>query len=125
MKRGPDSIEAVTDWDGDSSTFSAPSTSAPSSLTGVVTLEAVMVQLQRMDARLNTLCNELCQVNTRVGRIAQWQAHLGGFVESPSPSLEASEDEDDDGDSDDDDDDEDEDDCLSYLSFVIRDKKGE
>ena len=50
---------------------SAPSTSAPSSLTGVVTLEAVMVQLQRMDARLNTLCNELCQVNTRVGRIAQ------------------------------------------------------
>ena len=45
--------------------------SAPSSLAGVVTLEAVMVQLQRMDARLNTLCNELCQVNTRVGRIAQ------------------------------------------------------
>ena len=114
-------------------TFSAPSTSAPSSLAGVVTLEAVMVQLQCMDAHLNTLCNELCQVNTRVGRIAQWQARLGGFVESPSPSLEASEDEDDDGDSDDDDDgdsdddddDEDEDDCLSYLSFVIRDKKGE
>ena len=99
--------------------------SAPSSLAGVVTLEAVMVQLQCMDARLNTLCNELCQVNTHVGRIAQWQARLGGFVESPSPSLEASEDEDDDGDSDDDDDDEDEDDCLSYLSFVIRDKKGE
>ena len=45
--------------------------SAPSSLAGVVTLEAVMVQLQCMDARLNTLCNELCQVNTHVGRIAQ------------------------------------------------------
>ena len=35
--------------------------------------------------------------NTRVSRIAQQQAHLGGFVESPTPSLETSEDEDDDG----------------------------
>ena len=68
-----------------------------------------MVQLQRMDARLDTLSDELCQVNTYVGRIAQRQAHLGGFVVSPSPSLKAFEDEDDDGDSNDDDDDEDED----------------
>ena len=68
-----------------------------------------MVQLQRMDARLDTLSDELCQVNTRVGHIARWQACLGGFVESPSPSSEASEDEDDDGDSNDEDDDEDED----------------
>ena len=68
-----------------------------------------MAQLQRMDARLDTLNDELCQVNTRVSRIARQQAHLGGFVESPSPSLEASKDKDDDGDSDDDDDDEDED----------------
>ena len=48
-------------------------------------------------------------MNTRVGRIARWQARLGGFVESPSPplvALEASEDEDDD-DSDFDDDDDD------------------
>ena len=67
-----------------------------------------MVQLQCMDAHLDTLSDELCQVNTRVGRIARWQARLGGFVESPSPSPEASEDEDDDGDSDGDDDDEDE-----------------
>ena len=68
-----------------------------------------MVQLQRMDARLDTLSDELCQVNTYVGRIAQRQARLGGFVVSPSPSLKAFEDEDDDGDSNDDDDDEDED----------------
>ena len=68
-----------------------------------------MAQLQRMDAHLETLSDELCQVNTCVGHIARWQAHLGGFVESPSPSLEASEDEDDDGDSDDDDDDKDDD----------------
>ena len=87
----------------------APSTSAPSSSVGGVTLEAVMAQLQRMDARLNTLSGELCQVKTHVGHIAQRQARLGGFVESSSPSLEASKDEDDDGDSDDDDDDEDED----------------
>ena len=58
-----------------------------------------------MDARLDTLSDELYQVNTRVGCIARWQAHLGGFVESPSPSPEASED--DDGDSDYDDKDED------------------
>ena len=57
-----------------------------------------------MDARLDTLTIELYQVNIHVGRIARRQAHLGGFVESPSPPPEASEDDDD---SDDDDDDED------------------
>ncbi|XP_030936662.1 uncharacterized protein LOC115961901 [Quercus lobata] len=31
-----------------------------------------MAQLQRMNARLDTLTNELCQVNTRVSRIARW-----------------------------------------------------
>ena len=67
------------------------------------------MQLQRMDACLDTLSDELCQVNTRVSHIARWQAHLGGFVASPSPSLKAFENEDGDGDSDDDDDDEDED----------------
>ena len=72
-----------------------------------------MAQLQRMDARLDTLSDELCQVNTCVSRIARRQAHLGGFVKSPSPSSKASkeedEDEDDNGDYDDDDDDEDKD----------------
>ena len=72
----------------------------------------VMVQLQRMDACLDTLSDELCQVNTRVGRIARQQARLGGFVESPSPSPEASANKDDDGDFDDDDDDENEDASL-------------
>ena len=51
-------------------TSSAPSTSAPSSACGV-TLEAIMAQLVRMDARLDTLNDKLCQVNTRVGRIAR------------------------------------------------------
>ena len=63
-----------------------------------------MAQLQCMDAHLDTLSDELCQVNTRVGHITRQQACLGGFVESPSPSPEASKDEDDDGDSDDDED---------------------
>ena len=53
-----------------------------------------MAQLQRMDARLDILTTEMYQVNTRVGRIAQRQAHLGGFVASPSPSPKASKDED-------------------------------
>ena len=70
------------------------------------------MQLQRMDACLDTLSDELCQVNTRVGRIARQQARLGGFVESPSPSPEASANKDDDDDFDDDDDDENEDASL-------------
>ena len=69
-----------------------------------------MAQLQCMDARIDTLNDELCQVNTRVGRIARQQAHLGGFPASPSPSPKASTNEDDDdGAADDDDEDEDED----------------
>ena len=54
-----------------------------------------MAQLQRMDARLNTLSTELYQVNVRVGRIAQRQASMGGFA--PEATLE----DDDDGDDDD------------------------
>ena len=61
-----------------------------------------MVQLQFMDARLDTLSDELCQLNTRIRHIARWQALLGGFIKSLSPSPEASEDEDDNGDFDDD-----------------------
>ena len=66
-----------------------------------------------MDTYLDPLSDKLCQVNTRVDRIARRQACLGGFVASPSPSLEASEDKDDNGDSNDHDDDEDEDENAS------------
>ena len=66
--------------------------------TSGVTLEDIMTQLQHMDARLNTLSDKLCQVNTLVGRIARHQAVMGGFVASPSPTLEAFKDEDDDDD---------------------------
>ena len=59
-----------------------------------------------MDAYFDTLSTELYQVNTRVDRIARRQAHLSGFVESPSPPPEASETSKDDSNSDDDDDDE-------------------
>ena len=45
-----------------------------------------MAQLQRMDARLDTLSTELYQVNFRVGHIAQWQAAMGGFAPEPTPS---------------------------------------
>ena len=62
-----------------------------------------MAQLQRIDA-LNTLNDELCQVNTCVYRIARWQARLGDFVKSPSPPLEAFEATEDNDGSDDDDD---------------------
>ena len=55
-----------------------------------------MAQLVCMDARLDTFSDELCQVNTRVGRIARQQAIMGGFAVSLSPSPRASEDESDD-----------------------------
>ena len=61
-----------------------------------------------MDARLDTLSDELCQVTTRVGRIARRQARLGGFVAFPSPFPEVFEDEGSDDGSGDDDYDEDE-----------------
>ena len=83
----------------------APSTSASSSSTSGVTFEDIMAQLQRMDARLNTLSDELCQVNTCVGRIARCQAIMGGFVTSPPPTPKASEDDDDDATTSDDEDD--------------------
>ena len=78
------------------------------SLAGGVTLEAIMAQLVHMDARLNTLSDELCQVNTHVSHIARRQAVMGGFTMASSPSPEASEDESD-NDSSNDDTDEDDD----------------
>ena len=67
-----------------------------------------MAQLQRMDARLDTLSMELYQVNIRVGRIAWRQVSIGGFAPEATPSLPSLvasdfEDEDDDDASDDDD----------------------
>ena len=81
-------------------TPSAPSTSTPFSSAGGVTFDAVMAQFQCMDAHLDTLTTEMYQVNTRVSHIARRQAHLGGFVESPSPPPKASKDDDDDEDGD-------------------------
>ena len=52
-----------------------------------------MAQLVRMDARLDTLSDELCQMNIYVSRIAQRQAVMGGFIASSSPSPPASKDE--------------------------------
>ena len=65
---------------------SAPSISTPSSTMGDVMLDDVMAQLQRMDARLNTLSTELYQVNVRVGHIARRQATMGGFAPNATPS---------------------------------------
>ena len=65
-----------------------------------------MMQLQRMDACLDTLSTKLYQVNVRVGRIARRQAIMGGFAPEasppPPPVTSDSEDKnDDDGDDDD------------------------
>ena len=51
--------------------YTAPSTSAPLSFASGVTLEAIMAQLVRMDAHLDTLSDKLCKVNTHVGCIAR------------------------------------------------------
>ena len=60
-----------------------------------------MAQLQRMDARLDTLSTELYQVNVHVGRIARRQATMGRFAykatrSPPPPMASDSEDKDDD-----------------------------
>ena len=82
-------------------------------------MDAIMSQLQHMDARLDTLTTEMYQVNSRVRHIARWQARLGGFVESPCPPLEAFEISEDDDDSDDDDDDEDGDASSSSIDEMF------
>ena len=56
-----------------------------------------MARFVCMDAHLDTLCDELCQVNTHVGHISQQQAVMGGFTVASSPSPPASKDESDDG----------------------------
>ena len=45
-----------------------------------------MVQLQCMDARLDTLSTEMYQVNVRIGHIARRQATMGGFAPEATPS---------------------------------------
>ena len=78
-----------------------------------------MAQLQRMDARIDTLSTELYQVNVLASRIARRQASMSGFSPEatpspPSPVASASEDEDDDdGDKDDASDDADGDDSST------------
>ena len=86
---------------------STPATSAPSSF-GDASLGDILAQLQRMDARLDTLSTDLYQVNVRVGRIARQQATMGGFAPEPTPSPphpvasdSDAEDDDDDGDNND------------------------
>ena len=66
-----------------------------------------MVQLQRMDTRLDTLSTELYQVNVYISRIARQQATLGEFAPkatpSPPPTVASDSEDEDDDDSDDDD----------------------
>ena len=71
-----------------------------------------MVQLQCIDAHLDTFSTELYQVNVHVGRIARRQAAMGGFAfeASPLPPSAASDSEDEDDDDGDDDDASDDDD---------------
>ena len=66
-----------------------------------------MAQLQRMDARLDTLSTELYQLNVRVSHIARQQATMGGYASEaspPPPHLVASDSEDENDDDGDDDD---------------------
>ena len=60
MERGPASTKAAIDRDSNASGFFHFFHIRTSSSAGGVTLKAVMAQLQCMDARLNTLSDELC-----------------------------------------------------------------
>ena len=75
-----------------------------------------MVQLQCMDACLDTLSTELYQMNIHVSHIAWQQATMGGFAPeaSPPPPYVASKyEDDDDGDDNDTSDDDDDGDASS------------
>ena len=77
-----------------------------------------MTQIQRLDARLDTLSTKLYQVNVRVDRIARWQAVMGGFAPKASPppppvAFDSKAKDDDDGDDDDAFDDDDDGDASS------------
>ena len=102
MERGLASTEVATDGDSDSSSF-------------VHSIHLCSFVFHKWnDSRghhgtacahgcsLDTLNDELCQVNTRVSRIARWQAAMGGFTAYTSPSPPISKDESDDGSSSDD-----------------------
>ena len=91
------STKAVVNRDDDPPASSAPSTSVPSSSASGMTLEAIMAYLIHMDAYLDTLSDELYQVNTHVGCIARQQATMDGFTTYTSPSPSTSEEESDDG----------------------------
>ena len=43
-----------------------------------------------LSGHLNTLTDEMCKMNTGVGRITHRQARMAGLAPSPSPSPEAS-----------------------------------
>ena len=90
-----------------SPTPSTPSTSAPSSSMSGVTLKDIMAQLQHMDAHLDTLSDELCQVNTRVGRIARRQVEMSDYTvpSTPTSPTDESDADDDDATASDDEDD--------------------
>ena len=80
-----------------------------------------MAQLQRMDARLDTLFTELYKVNIHVGHIAWRQAIMGGYAPKafplpPLPVASKSKDDDDDDDGDDNDDSNDDDGDASSIN---------
>ena len=69
------------------------SSSAPLSFSSrvEVSLTAIMDKLQLIHAdfgsHLDHLLDEICQMNTRIGRITRRQSYLGGFAHSPSLDL--------------------------------------
>ena len=74
---------------------------------GNVTLGDITAQLQRMNARLDTLSTKLYQVNVHVDHIAWRQATMGGLSPKTSPpppppmAFDFEDEDDDDGDDDD------------------------
>ena len=75
-----------------------------------------MAQLQCMDACLDMLSDELCQVNTHIGRIARCQAEMGDYT-MPSTPVAFADESDGSDDSDDDDATASEDDDGDVSSF--------
>ena len=70
-----------------SSSFAPPSSGVEASLATI--MDQLLLMRANFGSCLDHLFDEMCQMNTKIGRIARHQSRLGGFA--PSPTLEPAE----------------------------------
>ena len=64
-----------------------PSSSFRAKVSLVVVMDQFQLKCVDFGSHLDHFSDEMCQMNTRIGRIAHHQSRLGGFAPSPSHKL--------------------------------------